>query len=215
MKQSTRIAITVAPILLAFGLFAGSLSAQTLSGLQLRPSDTAEAERVRIWIPVERRGRCRVSVEIRDASGKVIRHLFNALLGAGYYNFYWDKRDDSGYRVDPGKYAFFVDNCGDKRMGTVEARYSQWEKSVRLEPYDPDDPFRLGVTVTADSVPASMYILDRRDRVRDSVFVDSVFSAGTYEWRFDPTGNRIDRGNYQIKIVVGDWHYRREVTYLP
>jgi len=196
------------------GWYSTAPAAQTISGLKTRPLDDAEAERVRIWFPVELRGKCRVTIDIADSTGTVVRHLVNYLAPKGYHNFYWDKRDDSGRIVPAGDYTYLLDNCGSKRTGLLVARYSKWEAASRFEPLDPDDPFRIKMALSEDSALVTIEICNQRGRPMDSLMVDSLFSTGQHELQYDPTGY-LRRGNYQIRITIGEYVMIREVTYLP
>ncbi len=59
----------------------------------------------------------KVSVEIIDDSGEIVRRLIDAILPAGHYWVYWDRRDDNGRRTFPmGRYSYRVrykDNKGE------------------------------------------------------------------------------------------------------
>ncbi|RME32190.1 MAG: hypothetical protein D6800_00015, partial [Candidatus Zixiibacteriota bacterium] len=66
------------------------------------PLDSAEARQVRIWVPVAHRNPCAVTIAIMNRQGDTLRHFVTALMRRGYYNFYWDKKDDSGRFVSPG-----------------------------------------------------------------------------------------------------------------
>jgi hypothetical protein len=47
-------------------------------------------------------------VEVRDAQGQVVRHLAAARLGAAPFSCLWDRRDDAGTPVPPGRYTVHV-----------------------------------------------------------------------------------------------------------
>ncbi len=102
---------------------------QTLKEIMTPPADSADRENLRIWVPVERGSRCRLTVDILDDSNKVVRHLVNLLAGRGYHNFYWDKKDDSGWFVDSGTYRYQIDDCGDKKSGQIKVAY----RGIRIE----------------------------------------------------------------------------------
>ncbi len=215
MKHIQRMSLLIGlgMIICAAGFSTGA--AQTMRGLQRIPPDTAEARRVRIWVPQEMQGACRLTVDIYNDSGQVIRHLVNALIQPSYYNFYWDKRDDSGHRVPPGEYLWKSDLCGRTRDGTVEAVYNRWEEISDVEPYDPDSPFVFTLVLEEDSIPVSIRVKDYRDIQRDSVTVDTLLNEGVHTWHYEP-GRRLREGNnYLIHIEVGEHTYYREVTYLP
>ncbi len=195
-------------------MMAGHTFSQTLSGLSRPPQDSAEAERVRIWIPVERDSKCRVDIKIVDDSGRVVRHLLNYRPSRGYYNYYWDKRDDSGKRVPPGTYYSMVDNCGNIRRRPIEARYGEWEKASRIVLPDTARPFLVRFELLEDSADVSVRILSQRGHQVDSVFVDSIFNKGQHEIEWQPPPS-FRHGNYMIEVTIGEYVYVREVSYLP
>lgn len=195
-------------------VLSGAVNAQTLEGLMTPPPDSAEAERVRIWAAAERGNSCRMVVEVLNDSDQVVRRLVDFLAPPGYYNFYWDKRDDSGRRVPEGYYRGRVNYCGDISWEELAAQYSKWELQSDLAPYDTAQPFRLGLIVTGDSALVSAEILNRRDRQFDTMATDTVLQAGTHWLIYDPP-DRMPPGNYTILLKVGDYVYRREVSYLP
>ncbi|MCK4460769.1 MAG: hypothetical protein KAW46_03140, partial [candidate division Zixibacteria bacterium] len=73
---------------------ADSLVVQSFGEITTPPFDTVDAERVRIWLPIERGGRCRVRINILDSLNHVVRRLVDRPLTSGYYNFYWNKKDN-------------------------------------------------------------------------------------------------------------------------
>ena len=209
-----KISLFIMGVLFALGLTTGSSSAQTLRGLSTPPPDSAEAERVRIWIPVERDSKCRVVVDILNDSNRVVRHLLDYNPSRGYYNFYWDKRDDNGNLVPAGTYKSRVNNCGKVRIRPIYAQYSRWEKAVDIYPADSTRPFLIRLKLLEDSARVSARVYTRGDRQLDSIMVDSLLTKGVHdiEWHAKYT---VARGNYVIKLWVGDYVYVREITYLP
>ena len=207
----------IIPVLLVcvFSLWPTILLAQTSSEMSTPPPDSAEAERVRIWVPVETKSRCRIRINIMDSTGDTVRHLIDFLPKPGYYNFYWDKRDDFGQYVPPGTYPYVIEDCGKhKRQRKVEARYSRWELASTIAPPDSAYPFRIEFELHEDSVRCSLRYFLHNGRQLDSAFVDSLLNKGAhkFDWNFI---RKIRRGNYIIKLMIGDYLYIREVTYLP
>ncbi len=109
--------------------FNPAVAGQTLKEIMTPPADSADRENLRIWVPVERGSRCRLTVDILDCKNQVVRHLVNYLAGRGYHNFYWDKKDDSGAFVDSGTYRYRIDDCGNKKRGQVKVVYT----GIRIE----------------------------------------------------------------------------------
>jgi len=192
-----------------------NLSAQTVGGLSIPPEDTVDAERVRIWFPVETTGKCRLDIKIFNENGKEVRHLINFLADPGYYNFYWDKKDDAGNFVPIGTYPYTIKYCGgDTRKRELTVQYSKWEKAVHFSPMDTSSVFNMIFKVSEDSVPTSIIICNRRGVPMDTLLMDSLLNKGDYQFDWNPE-KKIRRGNYIIKVIVGDYLYKREVTYLP
>ncbi len=54
---------------------ADSLVVQSFGEITTPPFDTVDAERVRIWLPIERGGLCRVRINILDSLNHVVRRL--------------------------------------------------------------------------------------------------------------------------------------------
>ncbi|MBU8934054.1 MAG: hypothetical protein KOO62_08595 [candidate division Zixibacteria bacterium] len=196
-------------------LYSSDLLAQTVSGLSIKPPDSAEAERVRIWVPIETTSRCRTQINIMDSAGDTVRHLINYLPKPGYYNFYWDKRDDSGHRVEAGIYPYVIENCGgEKRRREVEARFSRWELASVFTPLDTARPFWIELELLEDSALVSVRYFTHNDRLLDSLVVDSLLNRGKHEFDWS-SSRRARRGNYIIKVSIGDYQYIREVTHIP
>ena len=178
------------------------------------PSDSAEAERVRIWVPIYRQSRCRLTIDILDDSDKVVRRLVDRLMGRGFHNFYWDKKDDTGAFVPPGVYKYVIKDCGHKKYGQVTAAYKEWERLSRVVPPVRPGSARFGLKLERDSAPVTILVLNRRGVVVDSAVVDSRMAAGSHEWEWRP-GRRLPRGNYKAEIRVGDYAHEVQCFYAP
>jgi hypothetical protein len=117
-----RLSLVPAILLLTFG---SAGAGQSLKEIMTPPADSLEKENVRIWIPIERRSKCYLTIDIMNQKSQVIRHLVDLMAGPGYHNFYWDKKDDSGAFVDSGTYTYEANNCGKKSYGEVRAVYGK------------------------------------------------------------------------------------------
>ncbi len=213
-KKIIQFPILLIALLLVLPFASNQLHAQTISGLQQPPLDTLDAERVRIWVGIERDSRCRLTINILDDSNTVVRHLVDYLPSRGYYNFYWDKRDDAGERVPSGQYQYIVDNCHKISKGILEVQYSFWEEHSSVSQPDTTRTFAIELYLKADSANVTMLICNGRGRQFNQVCVDSLLNKGRHllEWR---PATVPYRGNYIIKLLVGDYEYRKEVTYIP
>lgn len=218
-EMKISVIIIVAIILFIFAsAFAGQVFGQTnkqtqsVRELMLVPPDSAEAERVRIWIPQEHTNRCRVVIDILDSSGQVIRHLVNQLLSQGYYNLYWDKKDDGGKYVDSGIYRFSVNDCGGNKHGEVEAKFKKWEILSRIMPFDTARAGRVDIDLLADSALVSIVIKFRTGKIADAPITDSLFMSGHHRFNWSPAP--LTRpGRYFMTIRVGDFEKTYQFMY--
>ena len=168
------------------------------------PVDSAEAERVRIWVPLERQTLRRVKIDILNDSNQVIRHLVDKPLPYGYFNYYWDKKDDSGRFVSPGEYKYVIDDLGKCRYGSVIAEFKKWESSFVLYPLGDEGDARIGFELLQDSGLVSIAIINRRGIVIDKPFTDSLMNQGTYEYEWKPPRPGY-YGKYVLRITIGDY----------
>ncbi len=203
------------PTLLFFLLAAFSIAhggRQSRADMTTPPADSAEAERVRIWLPVERQSRCRVTIDILNDSNRVIRHLVDRLMSHGYYNFYWDKKDDSGRFVKTGEYAYLVNDCGQKSYGQVAAEFRKWEVASCV--YPPEEMWspKLRFELLEDSALVSIHVYNRRNRLVDSPIVDSLMNKGKYDFEWTPP-ETVTRGIYTLKLTIGDFTHSVEIRY--
>ena len=106
---------------------------QTLKEIMTPPDDSADRENLRIWVPIERGSRCRLTVDILDKNDQVIRHLVDFLAGPGYYNFYWDKKDDSGVFADSGNYRYLINDCGKEKRRQIRVTYTGTGIRIEIE----------------------------------------------------------------------------------
>lgn len=171
------------------------------------PLDTADAERIRIWVPVERSSKCRMDVDIYDDSGKVIRQLVDDLFGRGYYNFWWDKKDDSGNWVDEGIYAYVVNSCGIRRDGNLQIAYVKGERTSRLIPQERPVNNTIDFELTEDSLRLTIDITNFLDEPIDRPIVDSIMTAGVHSFNWQP-GSQIMPGRYKVRMKIGEFEYQ-------
>jgi len=200
----------LASLLAAFSIAHGG--GQSRADMTTPPADSAEAERVRIWLPVERQSRCRVTIDILNDSNRVIRHLVDRLMSHGYYNFYWDKKDDSGRFVKTGEYAYLVNDCGQKSYGQVAAEFKKWEVASRVYPPEEIWSTNINFELLEDSALVSIHVYNRRNRLVDSPVVDSLMNKGMYEFEWAPA-ETVPRGIYTLKLTIGDFTHSVEIRY--
>ena len=179
-------------------------TAQDLKQLLTPPADTADAENVRIWLPKERHSSCRVTIDIYNDLNATVRHLLNEVLPWGYYNFYWDKKDDSGRFVPEGSYRYTIDNCGTERKGHVKVTYRKGEDLFNVYREVRGSRGLIPFDILKDSTPVSMVIVSPSGRVVDTIAVDSLMDAGHYEVQWAPAGPS-GPGLLRFKMTVGEF----------
>jgi len=180
-----------------------SLVVQTMAELSYPPADTVDAQRVRIWLPLERGGNCRVRINVLDSLNHIVRSLVDRLMSSGYYNFYWNKRDDYGRLVEPGHYRYVVDDCGDRSDGELEVLYHRWELNSRIDYVDSISD-KLWLELDDDSALVSISILNRRGRFIVQSMVDSLMAPGRHQLMWIPTKSGYT-GVYQMQVNVGGY----------
>lgn len=195
---------------------AGAVGAgQTYEELIVWPKDPDEAQRVRIWLGLERKSNCRVTVDILDENGEPIRHVLDRLMRFGYYNLYWDKKDDSGRYVDPGVYTVLITDCGRSKYATVEAAYRPWERWSGLEVVGEKAAPVFRLTLDKDSAEARLVMTNVRDDTIAVAMEDTLLSAGVYDIPF-PDDKSIVSGVYLIKLLINEGFVREErFSYTP
>lgn len=168
------------------------------------PEDSVDAENLRIWIPIEKSSSCRVMIDIFDQKGKIIRQLVNSLLGKGYYNYYWDKRDDDGEFVEPGKYKYKASGKNVNRKGEVKVVYKEWERKCRIGLIDIKKSNQLFVELKDDSAIVSIDIYKFNGGLVDKPVIDSVMNKGYHTFVWQPE-EHVLTGRYKAKVMVGDY----------
>ena len=164
---------------------ADSLEVQSFGEITTPPFDPADAERVRIWLPIERGGQCRVRINILDSLNHVVRRLVDRPLPTGYYNFYWNKKDNQGRFVGEGTYKYIADDCGRRSYGELEVRFHRWELSSRLVAGDTVGDIVI-LHLYEDPALVSATVLNQRRRTIDQPFTDSLMRRGEHELRWIP-----------------------------
>ncbi|MBD3331366.1 hypothetical protein GF356_00830 [candidate division GN15 bacterium] len=184
--------------------------------LQTPPADPDEAERLRIWIPATKNTRCRMTIEIRDGRNQPVRELVNELISPGYYNYYWDKKDDSGQWADTGRYLAVADICGDKRYSDVYVEYVPGERAIQTEAVGGENRDTLVYRVATDSTPVRIGIYDLGGKAMAEAVVDTMLPAGEYrlslqpEWVVPKVETR-----YEIRLLVREYVHYDTLWYRP
>ena len=178
-------------------------SAQSFHDLRQIPRDTLTAQQSKIWIPVEFKS-CSVTVKILDNENNLIRNLVSQKLYQGYYNIYWDKKNDSGLFVTDTSYKIALIACDHRKIYPIEVTYQKGENAALITAGTDDKTPALQVDFLIDSVIASLEIYNRRDILVDSIFSDSIYNNGlvTIPWNPSP---RIPSGNYFYKLTLNGY----------
>jgi len=190
----------------------GQTHAQSFKQLTTPPADSADAERVRIWFEVDQRGSSRVRVNISEGNRRIIRHLAEVRLSKGYYNIYWDKKDDDGQFVRPGRY-FYDLTIGPKQIRkTLTAEYIPGERECRLFVGEKKTRPSIRFDLLADSLPVSLEIQSRRGKQVLVPFTDSLMHTGRYEYVWEPAEG-ISYSQYIFRLQVKDFIHEAAVSY--
>ena len=189
----------------------GQSFAQSLyRDISQRPTDSVNAESMRIWIPVSR-VQAMVEVTIYDDSMRVVRHLLKSLLKKGYHNIYWDKKDDSGFYVPASAYWYELNNGGEIERKPITVRYRTGENSLLLLSSSPDSQTATMAVVT-DSARLTIEIYDVRKRLKDIPILDSLFVRGEYSWQWLPPDS-VYYGRYTAVFIIGEFEQQLNLVY--
>ena len=175
------------------------------------PLDSAEAQRVRVWVPVEAAGVRLVEITVMDDSGRVVSQLLRQVLSKGYYNLFWDKRDDSGRYVEAGIYTYRIKGISPERTGSLEVVYQRWERLSRLYLIEEGRCSRVGFELRSDSALVSITVLNLRGGVIDRPVRDSLLNSGTYEYEWSPPRPGYV-GRFVLQLRVGDYIHDMQIT---
>ena len=198
----------------------GANSKQTLKQKMTPPADSVSRENLKIWVPIERTSSCRLSVEILDSGNMVVRHFIDYVAKPGYYNFYWDKRDDSEKFVEPGVYKVVIDDCGKKSESKVKAEFMKWERESRVEIDKDTAGFTL--TLLSDSANVRVDWFNEKNRLVVTLFIEDGMVKGDY--RFNWTGvidgkninliPDLNPGFYVQKVKVGEFIHADTIRFF-
>jgi len=181
------------------------------------PIDSAEAERVRIWVPIENGVSCRVAVKVlaKDGSGSTVRTLIEKVLSPGYYNIYWDKRDSARQFVDSGVYPYSIEGvCGLKKKGSVRAEYKEWERLVEVLPASDSNPGGFGFRLLRDSARVTIDVFSDGNMRINTPVEDSMMQAGHHEFVW-PKPEHYPASEYWCWLTVGDFTQKVEFRVKP
>lgn len=184
---------------------------KSFSDLQVIPRDSTNAEKMKIWIPVKN-SFCDVKVNILDDQNTPVRHLLERKISNGYYNIFWDKKDDSGKFVPLGGYKVAVIACSYRKIQPIDVSYRDGENSVYYTVDDYNDKPSLTVQLLNDSVDTRLDIYNNRDIFIENLFNDSVWSGGEHRvnWSADKL---MTSGNYFFKLTLSGYEHWIPFTY--
>ena len=180
------------------------LKAQNLKDITEPPADSADAENLRIWYSIERPSRCRMDISITDMKRTPVRTLLDQPMGKGYYNFYWDKKDDSGRYVEPGRYFYKIDDCGKIKYGNLIVEYKKWENTSFIFQDTLSDSVRFNFGFLEDSARVTLEVFKGYKTPLGSPIVDSLMNRGEYSFTWRPDEN-VKPGWYTFKWHVDDY----------
>ena len=207
LQYTISVSLLVACLILSDGL----CRTNNWKYLTTAPIDTAEAQRLRLWLPLERPARCRTLIDIFDLHGQPVRRMVDQLMDQGYYNFYWDKLDDSGYFVEPGDYRWRAISCRDTVLGELTALYHRWERSSRVEVIDSVGSARFLIELDIDSAQVTATILNHRGRHISDLVQDTLLSKGQHYLSWEPPSGYA--GRFIVVVSVGGFEHRQVFLY--
>ncbi len=200
----------MAVVLLTAGLSSAGTTEQEWDQLCKYPQDSVEMKNLRIWLAQEHDSACTFEVVIVDSTDSLVRHFLDMDLRSGYFNLYWDKKDDSGRFVPPGNYRYKTNECGGNREGKLLVKYEKWETTSYLDVDDWTETNIIKYGLTEDSGRVKLEICDRRAVPMFTPVKDSIMPAGDYECLFRPN-KFVNQKSFIIKLHVDDYLHQAEV----
>lgn len=177
-----------------------------LAKLLTPPLDPDDAYRMKIWVPVEKIKVTRVAIIIYSDRNESVRKFFEGNLPQGYHNFFWDKKDDSGNFVPPGKYYCRIE-MGNKKQpdqSLLEVNYKRGEKEVIVEPIIGTDTLGFTYEIMSDSARVSLLSLRADGSSTETVFGDSILFRGRHIYKFVPE-KRLRFKEFSFRLTVDDY----------
>ena len=195
MKYLLSIIITSLVVSSSFGA--------TFEELQVIPFDTLNAQSMKIWFPVKP-DKCKVKLSILDSHNKPIRVLLLETLLHGYYNIYWDKKDDSGKFVPAGNYKVATLSCDYKRLEPITVQYTDGEDMMYASIGDDVHNPVIHLNSLADSLLITIEIINSALNPTTTLVQDSIVSRTKFDIPWNPP-TEIPSGNYYFKLTVNDF----------
>ena len=211
MSFTSSIWAVLSDLLILF-VFVPQIAGTDWETLKKVPVDSEDAENVRVWLGLERKSRCRTNVTIVNMQSLVVRQFFNEMMYPGYYNFYWDKKDDSGRFVESGQYRYIVEDCSGRKDGKLIVKYKKWERLSRLDVSPFFDSGFVALELLDDSANIIMTVENRRKIEIDRPVQDSLLDRGNHRLYWEPD-KKYKAGTFLIKVQVGEFVHFDEVRY--
>jgi hypothetical protein len=200
-----------AAIAIVFTIYAGvpvhtkPLSKGEWERLSRPPLDSTQARDTRIWFSSLSAGSCRIKIEIEDTAGKTVRHITDEMIGKGYYNLYWDKKNDSGVFVPKGLYYYRVwSGCAPELKRKLWVSYLPFERVVRLTVDTADLEAAALISVDTPKVRLSLDVFRTDGFHIDTLCPDTVLTYGVHRVVWRPTQGA-SLGVYYLRMTVDQY----------
>lgn len=182
---------------------------QNYTELSQIPSDSINAEQMKIWIPVKTY-QTMVTVEITTNGRNIVRHLLRKTLPNGYYNIFWNKKDDSGRYVPEGTYLADIHAGPYRKQLPLKVRYRPGENACYYTVIQNERKVEL--EIVADSVLATLQFYDSRDRLAEIVFKDSLLTRGKHVLNWVPS-DTVYPGKFTGSLLIGEYEHTFPMRY--
>lgn len=189
-------------LLISLCIVQSTISA-TFKELQVIPYDTTNAQSMKIWFPV-RAENCDVKLSILDQNYKQVRLLIKQSIRNGYYNIYWDKKDDSGRFVQEGMYKVATISCDYKRLEPITVSYTSGENLAYITANDDIQNPSVTIQLLDDSLHLSIDVLNRVKNYNSTIVSDSLTLRGDVTFNWVPS-EVTPTGNYYYKVKVNNF----------
>jgi len=198
-------------ILCSSALWAQTNDVDYISEIMVIPTDTAAAQDLRIWVPIEKGQRTEIKIDIFDSKHRLVRQFFDWKLPMGYHNFYWDKINDSGNFVSEGQYQYRITYPYGQSLRTdiLKVYYKDGERDFQFKLISDVNAPGVSIKCLNDSSILTLEILDKREKQLKAFFKDSIFTLGEHSFLIKPEDSLM-RGQFFFKMTSKDFIYKRE-----
>jgi len=172
------------------------------------PEDSVQQKNLRVWLAQEQIAPCTLLVDIYNDQDSLVRHFLEMSIRPGYFNIYWDKKDDNDNYVPEGNYTYKVNDCGGNRTGKLTVQYKKWERDSFCRFTDSFQPLIVFFGLLEDSAVVNLEIYNYRGILIKTPIKDALLSKGEFRFEFN-FGDKLGRIISTAILYIDDFIYKK------